>query len=76
MIKDTIAANEAVTPNSREMAVLKDTFPSCFHADGSFDIERFKEFLSDKVSVGGRAGREAQCEAGERQQREHIYQRR
>ena len=51
MIKDTIAANEAVTPNSREMAVLKDTFPSCFHADGSFDIERFKEFLSDKVSV-------------------------
>ena len=24
MIKDTIAANEAVTPNSREMAVLKD----------------------------------------------------
>ena len=51
MIKDTIAANETVTPNSREMAVLKDTFPSCFHADGSFDIERFKEFLSDKVSV-------------------------
>ena len=51
MIKDTIAANEAVTPNSREMAVLKDTFPSCFHADGSFDIERFKEFLSDKVAV-------------------------
>lgn len=51
MIKDTIAANEAVTPNSREMAVLKDTFPSCFHADGSFDMDRFKEFLSDKVSV-------------------------
>lgn len=51
MIKDTIAANETVTPNSREIAVLKDTFPSCFHADGSFDIERFKEFLSDKVSV-------------------------
>lgn len=51
MIKDTIAANEAVTPNSREMAVLKDTFPSCFHADGGFDIDRFKEFLSDQVSV-------------------------
>lgn len=51
MIKDTIAANEAVTPNSREMAVLKDTFPSCFHANGSFDIDRFKEFLSDQVSV-------------------------
>ena len=51
MIKDTIAANEAVTPNSREMAVLKDTFPSCFHADGTFDLDRFKEFLSDQVSV-------------------------
>lgn len=51
MIKDTIAANEAVMPNSREIAVLKDTFPSCFHADGSFDLDRFKEFLSDQVSV-------------------------
>ena len=51
MIKDTIAANEAVTPNSREIAVLKDTFPSCFHTDGSFDLDRFKEFLSDQVSV-------------------------
>lgn len=51
MIKDTLAANEAVTPNSREMAVLKDTFPSCFHADGTFDLDRFKEFLSDQVSV-------------------------
>lgn len=51
MIKDALAANEAVTPNSREMAVLKDTFPSCFHADGSFDLDRFKEFLSDQVSV-------------------------
>ena len=51
MIKDTIASNEAVMPNSRKMAVLKDTFPSCFHADGSFDLDRFKEFLSDQVSV-------------------------
>lgn len=51
MIKDTITANETVTPNSREMEVLKDNFPACFRADGSFDIERFKEFLSDKVSV-------------------------
>ena len=47
MIKDTIAANEAVPPNSREMAVLKDTFPSCFHPDGSFDLDRFKEFLGN-----------------------------
>jgi adenine specific DNA methylase Mod len=35
------------------MAVLKENFPSCFRADGSFDIERFKEFLSDKIAVTG-----------------------
>lgn len=51
MIKDILTANEEVLPNSREMAVLRENFPSCFHEDGSFDIERFKEFLSDKVAV-------------------------
>lgn len=51
MIKDIMTANEEVLPNSREMAVLRENFPSCFHKDGSFDIERFKEFLSDKVAV-------------------------
>lgn len=51
MIKDILTANEEVLPNSREMAVLKENFPSCFHEDGSFDIERFKEFLSDKVAI-------------------------
>jgi DNA modification methylase len=53
MIKDILNANEGTTPNSKEMAVLKETFPSCFKADGSFDIERFKEFLNDKVKVDG-----------------------
>ena len=48
MIKDIITANENVAPNSREMAVLKENFPSCFHTDGTFDIERFKKFLGDK----------------------------
>ena len=51
MIKDIIASNENVTPNDCEMAVLHEYFPSCFKSDGSFDIERFKEFLSDKVAV-------------------------
>ncbi|MBA4601038.1 site-specific DNA-methyltransferase [Thermoactinomyces sp. AMNI-1] len=53
MIKDIMNANDSATPNSREMAVLKENFPSCFKADGSFDIERFKEFLSDKIVVTG-----------------------
>lgn len=53
MIKDTMASNEQVLPNDKEMAVLKEHFPGCFHSDGSFDLERFKEFLSDKVAVTG-----------------------
>jgi adenine-specific DNA-methyltransferase len=53
MIKDIHDTNEDVAPNSRKMAVLKENFPSCFHKDGTFDIERFKEFLIDKVSVTG-----------------------
>jgi adenine-specific DNA-methyltransferase len=53
MIKDIMNANDSVTPNSREMAVLKENFPSCFRVDGSFDIERFKEFLNDKIVVTG-----------------------
>ena len=53
MIKDIMNANETVLPNTKEMEVLKENFPSCFREDGSFDIERFKEYLSDKVKVNG-----------------------
>ncbi|MBC8543387.1 site-specific DNA-methyltransferase [Bianquea renquensis] len=51
MIKNIIAANEGITPGSKEVAILKEHFPSCFHSDGSFDLVRFQEFLSDKVAV-------------------------
>lgn len=51
MIKDIIAANETVHPNDKEIAVLKKHFPSCFKSDGSFDIDRFSEFLKDKIDV-------------------------
>ncbi len=51
MVKDIMNANEAVLPNAKEMAALKENFPSCFLADGSFDIERFKEYLSDKLTI-------------------------
>ena len=51
MIEDTITHNEAVTPNGKEVQLLKENFPSCFHSDGSFDIVRFKEFLEDKINI-------------------------
>ena len=51
MIRNIIRENESVTPNNREIKVLKENFPLCFRSDGSFDITRFKEFLNDKVTV-------------------------
>lgn len=51
MIKDIIAANESVTPNQKEINILRENFPSCFRADGSFDMIRFSEFLKDKVDI-------------------------
>lgn len=51
MIKDVIAANERVTLNQKEITVLKETFPSCFRADGSFDMVRFSEYLKDKIDI-------------------------
>lgn len=51
MIKDIMTANELVTPNQKEINVLKENFPSCFNADGTFDIVRFSEFLKDKIDI-------------------------
>jgi adenine-specific DNA-methyltransferase len=51
MIKNIEKNNETVAINDREIAVLKQHFPACFKKDGSFDIERFKEELKDKVDV-------------------------
>lgn len=51
MIKDIINSNESVLPNAKQMEVLKENFPDCFKEDGSFDMERFKEYLSDKLNV-------------------------
>jgi len=51
MVKDIIAANENVLPNDKELVILRENFPACFHNDGTFDIERFKEYLGDKVAI-------------------------
>lgn len=51
MIKDIINVNESVLPNTKQMEVLKENFPACFKEDGSFDIERFKEYLCAKLTV-------------------------
>lgn len=51
MIRDIIEVNESIEPNEKEICVLKQVFPACFHENGSFDIDRFKEYLRDKVSI-------------------------
>lgn len=51
MIKDILNSNEAIGLTQKELSALKETFPACFGSDGSFDIARFKEYLSDKINV-------------------------
>lgn len=51
MVKDIISANKEVAPGANELEVLREHFPACFHSDGTFDIERFREYLKDKVNV-------------------------
>ncbi len=51
MIKDILNQNEKVHANTRQLAALKEHFPACFAADGSFDIERFKSEIADKSNV-------------------------
>jgi 16S rRNA G966 N2-methylase RsmD len=51
MIKNIEKSNENVAINDKEIAILREHFPACFKSDGSFDIERFKETLKDKVDV-------------------------
>jgi adenine-specific DNA-methyltransferase len=51
MIKDIERNNENVSINNKAISILKEHFSSCFKKDGSFDMERFKEELKDKVDV-------------------------
>lgn len=51
MIKDITERNDMVNPSSRQLAVLKEHFPSCFKADGSFDVERFKAEITGTTNV-------------------------
>ena len=49
MILNTEKANENLSFNDKQIQALKEHFPACFKADGSFDVTRFKEELKDKV---------------------------
>ena len=53
MIKQIIENNAEVKPNSKKLAALREYFPGCFTAEGTFDIERFKEMMKDEVNISG-----------------------
>ena len=53
MIKQIIENNAEVKPNSKRLEVLREHFPGCFTAEGTFDIERFKEMMKDEVNITG-----------------------
>lgn len=51
MIKNTWENNENAASNTKEIEVLKEHFPSCFKKNGTFDLERFKEYLNKDINV-------------------------
>ena len=52
MVKDIKDSNEQVSANDREMKVLRKYFSSCFSEDGkTFDIDKFKSHIGDKVDI-------------------------
>ena len=53
MIKQIIENNAEAKPNSKKLEALRAYFPGCFTAEGTFDIERFKEMMKDEVDITG-----------------------
>ncbi len=51
MIKDILDRNAEITLNSKKVEALRQLFPACFKADGTFDIEQFTEVLKDEVNL-------------------------
>lgn len=51
MIQDILANNENIHINDKQIAVLKEHFPSCFSGDGTFDIVRFQEEIKEKTEI-------------------------
>ena len=51
MVKEIRQRNGKMKPNEREMRVLRENFPGCFRADGTFDLVRFQEMIQETTDV-------------------------
>ena len=49
MIKQIIENNAEVKPNTKKLEALREFFPGCFTAEGTFDIERFRDVMKDEL---------------------------
>ena len=45
---ENIFDNEQVTANSKQLAILKEHFPSCFDKSGDFQLDKFKEIIEQE----------------------------
>ncbi len=52
MLREKILKNADTKPNTRDIQVLKEFFPSCFDKNGKFDIKAFEERIrTEEVEV-------------------------
>ncbi|HPL95018.1 MAG TPA: DNA methyltransferase [Paludibacteraceae bacterium] len=51
MIHQIIQSNETLTPNHREIEILRRHFPQCFTNEGAFDIDLFKAEIEEKIDI-------------------------
>ena len=51
MVKEIRQRNGKMKPNEREMRVLRENFPGCFRADGTFDLVRFQEAIKETTDI-------------------------
>ena len=51
MIKQIVENNAGLKPNTKKLEALREYFPGCFTAEGTFDIERFRDVMKDEVDI-------------------------
>lgn len=49
MIKNIESRNDSIKINDKEIAILKEHFPTCFRKDGSFDIAKLRDNSKTKL---------------------------
>lgn len=51
MIKNIVESNKNLDIDKEKMSKLKELFPSCFNINGEFDLENFKDEISQNTTI-------------------------